>query len=95
MRTLADRVPWIIALAAVAVLLTAATGCCVFDTDGHGHDGVGLDLCIGIIAFSLGGLLFIALGPAGSTAEQFGWAATPATVSVLDPPPWRILSVSA
>jgi hypothetical protein len=95
MRTLADRAPWIVALAAVAVLLIAATGFCVFDMDGDSHDGVGLDLCIGIIAVSPGVLLFIALGPAGSTGERLGWAATPANVPVLDPPPWRILSVSA
>lgn len=95
MRTLADRAPWIVALAVAAVLLTAATGFCVFDTDGNGHDGVGLDLCIGILAVTLGVLLFVVLGPVGSTGERLGWAATPATIAVLDPPPWRILSVSA
>lgn len=95
MRAFADRAPWIVALAVVAVLLTAATGFCVFDTDGNGHDGVGLDLCIGIIAATLGALLFVALGPVGSTGERLGWAATPASVAVLDPPPWRILSIAA
>lgn len=95
MRTLADRAPWIVALAGLVVLFTAATGFCVFDTDGDGHDGVGLHLCIGIFAVTLGVLLFIALGPVGSPGERLGWAATPVTVSILDPPPWRVLSVSA
>ena len=95
MRALADRASWVVAFAVVAVLLTAVTGFCVFDTDGDDHDGVGLDLCISIVAVTLGILLFVGPGPVGSPDERLGWAATPASIAVLDPPPWRIPSVSA
>jgi hypothetical protein len=95
MRTLADRAFWLVALAVVAVSLTAVSGFCVFDTDGDDHDGVGLDLCVSIIAVSLGLLVFVALGLVGRAGERPGWAATPATLAVLDPPPWRIPFVSA
>jgi hypothetical protein len=76
-------------LGVVAVVLIAAAGFCVFDTDGHDHDAVGLDLCTSIVGVSIGSLLLVGLGLAGSTSERLNWAATPVTVSVLDPPPWR------
>jgi hypothetical protein len=84
-----DRRPLVVVLALAAVLVTGATGFCVFDTDGHDHDGVGLDLCIAMLAATAGTVLAVALGVVGTTTERLGWAATPAAVSVLDPPPWR------
>ena len=92
---MSTRSPGIATLAVVAVLLTAAAGFCLFDTDGHDHDGVGLDLCIGLIVATLGTALFIAIGDVGPMTQQRGWAATPVSVAVPDPPPWRILSISA
>lgn len=89
MRTLASRRCLSVSLAVVAVLLTAAAGFCLFDTDGDHHDGVGLDLCTAIVNVSIGAVLFIALGLVGNNTDRRRWAATPVAVSIPDPPPWR------
>jgi hypothetical protein len=78
-----------VGVAVAAVVLIAAAGFCLFDTDGDDHDAVGLDLCVAILAVTLSAALFIALGVVGSTADQIGWAATPAATAIPDPPPWR------
>jgi hypothetical protein len=89
MTALASHGPLSVSLAVVAVLLTAAAGFCVFDTDSDDHDGVGLDLCTSILVVTLGTVLFVALGLVGTMTERLSWAATPVAVSIPDPPPWR------
>jgi hypothetical protein len=74
---------------AVAVALLAVAGFCLFDTDGHHHDGIGFDLCTSILVVTIGTVLLVPLAVVGSTDGRIRWAATPAAVSVLDPPPWR------
>jgi hypothetical protein len=89
MRTLVSPNRMSVALAVVAVLLTAGAGFCLFDTDGHDHDGVGLDLCTAILAVTIGGAFLVVLGVLGSATEPHRWAATPVPVAIPHPPPWR------
>ena len=74
-------------LAVVAVLLITTAGFCIYDTDGHDHDGLGFDLCTAILAVTFGPLVVATLGAGGHTAARLGWAATPVSISILDPPP--------
>ena len=78
-----------IVLAALAVGLVAAAGFCVFDTDGHDHDAVGVDLCIAMTVVAGAPILFVVLGVIGNVTERRTWAATPVAVAIPDPPPWR------
>jgi hypothetical protein len=79
---------WTGALSIVAILLVAAAGFCLFDTDGDDHDAVGLDLCLGMIAAVFGTLSLVDLHDAGRSPVLRRWTPTPATIAVLDPPPW-------
>jgi hypothetical protein len=78
-----------VGLAVLAAVLVAGAGFCLFDTDGHDHDGVGVDLCMSIVGVTIGAAPLVALGLAGSTIERLRWAATPVAISIPDPPPWR------
>ena len=77
-----------VVLAALAVTLVTAAGFCVFDTDGHDHDEVGLDLCIATV-FTGAPILFVVLGVIGHVTEWLTWVATPVAIAIPDPPPWR------
>lgn len=84
---------WTGALSIVAILLVAAAGFCLFDTDGDDHGAAGLDLCLGMIAAAFGATLLVELHDAGRSPLLRRWAPTPVTIAVLDPPPWSPLSV--
>ena len=73
----------------VAALLVVATGLCLFDTDGDDHDGgVGVDLCLSVLAAAaVGVLLTVYLREIGRSSPRPHWTATSVTVSILDPPP--------
>lgn len=83
---------WIGALGVTAILLIAATGFCLFDTDVDDHHAIGLDLCLGIIAAAFGALIIVDPYDAGRSPLLRRWTSTPVTIAVLDPPPWLRLS---
>jgi hypothetical protein len=89
MKTVASRSPVNASLAILAAVLIVGAGFCLFDSDGHDHAAVGLDLCTGILAVAIVTTVLVRLGVAGATPERPGWAPTPATVAIPDPPPWR------
>lgn len=74
---------------ALLVLVLAAGACCLLDADHHHHDGAGVDVCTSIALVGLTAPLSGILVLLGMSAEQRAWAATPAAVSIPDPPPWR------
>lgn len=82
---------WMGALTVAAILLIAATGFCLFDTNGDDHGAIGFDFCLGMIATALGTLLLVGLHDAGRSPALRRWTPTPATITVLDPPPWLLL----
>jgi hypothetical protein len=85
---MADSRTLVRALSVAAILLIAAAGFCLFDSDGDDHGAVGVDLCLSIIATALGTLLIVDRYDAGRSAACPRWTATPVTIAVLDPPPW-------
>jgi hypothetical protein len=80
------------ALSLTAILLMAATGCCLFDTDCDDHHAIGVDLCLGMVATAFGALILVAPDVAGRSSVLRRWTSTPVTIAVLDPPPWSRLS---
>lgn len=88
MKTATCRRSVSVLVAAVVVALIAAAGCCLFDTVGHDHNAMSLDLCTAI-AFVAVVFLSVTLGVVGISAERPTWVATPVAVSIPDPPPWR------
>ncbi len=82
---------WMRALGLTAILLMAATGFCLFDTDCN-HHAIGVDLCLGMVATAFGTLILVAPDVAGRSSVLRHWTSTPVTIAVLDPPPWSRLS---
>ena len=76
-----------VGVVALAIVLIATAGCCVFDNHLHRGDVASHHPCTSIIVVAIASVLFTAFGVFGNTPEPFRWAATPAFVSVLDPPP--------
>lgn len=94
MERLNRRRGWSLALTVVAVVLAVGASLCAFETGGGHHDSAGRDLCTTMIVAIFGPFDLLVVGVIlGAPAEPRRWAATPVTVSGLDPPPRRVLSV--
>jgi hypothetical protein len=89
----ADRFRLVRTLSLVGIVLVAATGFCLVDGASGDHGAAGLDLCLGMIATTSGALFSVNLHDAGRPPVIRRWTSTPATIGVLDPPPWTRLSV--
>ena len=76
----------------VLVVLVTATGLCIFDHHGDGHDhGVVIDLCLGMLVGAVVVAPLIVLTVLGPTTAYRELAFVPVGPHVLDPPPKRFL----
>ena len=73
----------------LAVLLTAALGFCVLDrhADGTGDHAMAPDLCLGMVAVSLGVVLLARLRASGRAYPDVVRSVSTLSIHVLDPPP--------
>src|SRR5262245_31638392 len=92
MNTEHRRGVWSEALAISGILLIAAAGLCWLDTVDDDHGIAGVHLCFGMIATAFGPAMVFYMNEFGHSPLLRRWTATPATIAVLDPPPWSSLS---
>src|SRR5262245_30227274 len=92
MNTEHRRGVWSEALAIGGILLIAAAGLCWLHTVDDDHGIAGVDVCLGMMGPALGAAMVFYMNEFGRSPLLRRWTATPATIAVLDPPPWSSLS---